>query len=106
MASCEAPYFFEEGLEQLFWRIALLLADHAHDRLGLADAHVAPTAGPIYGQAVEPVHAAVATVRAQIHQQGWDALRDQRHLPLQKRIFRKGTKHLAQLGAPFVEHGK
>jgi hypothetical protein len=102
----EAPYFFEERFEQLFRWIAALLADHAHDGLGLADAHVEPAAGPIDAQTVEHAHAPIAIAFAQIHQQGWNALRHQRHLPFQNRIFGIRSQHLAQRAAAFVQHGK
>src|SRR5580700_2164732 len=75
--SGETPHLFEQGFEQFLWRISPLFTDHAHDRLGLAHAHMKPAAGPIDTQAVEHVHPAVAIAFAQIHQQGRDALCDQ-----------------------------
>src|SRR5689334_19127085 len=79
---CETPDFFEERFEEFFGRVALLLADDPHDRLGLADTDVKPAAGPVHAQAVEHADAAVAVALAQVRQQRRDALRHQGHLAL------------------------
>src|SRR5712692_8074336 len=76
----KAPHLIEQRVKQGHRRLAALLANHPHDRLGLAHANVKPPLRPVHAQSIGCVDPAIAIALAQVHQQCWNALRHQRDL--------------------------
>src|SRR6185295_7661856 len=100
----KTPDALHQRFIKLAWRIAALLADDAHDRLGLADAHVKPQVGPVHAQSVNRVRPSVVVPFAQLRKQRGNTLGDERHLPFQHGIFWIGADDLRELLLSILHH--